>query len=223
MLPFEGGLTGTENGTLLFSLLFSISYLFYGQRRNSTGRVTAKTASVAFLALLSLLTGAPLLLTVALVLCAAGDFFLAIEDRGPHYFEAGLGAFLQGHLVYVALFLSMPAAEDALPFALLVVVGAGILAIAGYMAPRLWRAAGPLRIPVMVYIAAILAMGIAALTTGSALVVAGAVSFIVSDTILASERFLLKEGVAKQFAGPAVWITYYAAQVLILFGVLTAL
>ena len=54
-----------------------------------------------------------------------------------------------------------------------------------------------------------------------ALIVAGAMCFIISDAILAAERFLLKNGVAKQFAGPAVWITYYAAQVLILLGVLS--
>ena len=44
---------------------------------------------------------------------------------------------------------------------------------------------------------------------------------MVSDSILAAERFLMKaESPFRQFAGPAVWITYFAAQVLILFGVL---
>ena len=33
MLPFEGGVTNTENGTLLLALLLAAGYMFYGQRR----------------------------------------------------------------------------------------------------------------------------------------------------------------------------------------------
>ena len=88
---------------------------------------------------------------------------------------------------------------------------------------QLFAAAGDLRWPVMVYIAAILAMGMAAIWNGAGLIVAGAASFMISDTILAAERFLMKPDSAyRTFAGPAVWVTYYAAQVAILLGVLAA-
>jgi uncharacterized membrane protein YhhN len=89
------------------------------------------------------------------------------------------------------------------------------------MAGLLWPAAGELRVPVMVYVAAILAMDITAVSNGGGLIVAGAASFMASDSILATERFLMKPNTpGHAFTGPAVWITYYAAQALILFGVL---
>ena len=56
----------------------------------------------------------------------------------------------------------------------------------------LWRRVGPsLRVPIAVYVAAILAMGISALTTSYAWVIGGAVLFMASDGLLATERFLL--------------------------------
>jgi uncharacterized membrane protein YhhN len=221
MLPFDGGATGTANGTLIFAVLLAIGYLFYGQRRTSPVKVVAKTASVGLLALLSLLEGGPWLLTTALAFCATGDFFLAIEDRDERFFLAGLAAFLIGHLAYVALFFALPVSPEPLPVIAKVAIGAAMLTISGGMALRLWRAAGDLRIAVMVYIAAILAMGMAAMSNGNGMIIAGAASFMVSDTILAAERFLLTDGApGRQFASPVVWITYFAAQVLILFGVL---
>lgn len=223
MLPFEGGVTGTLNGTLLFSVLLAIAYLFYGQRRSTPLKVAAKTLSVGLLALLSAEAGGPWLLTLALVLCAAGDFFLAIEDKDERFFLAGLVSFLAGHVAYVVLFAAMPASQAPLPQVALGIVGVAMVAIALGMGRRLFGAAAELRWPVMVYIAAILAMGMAAIWNGAGLIVAGAASFMISDTILAADRFLMKPDTAgRQFAGPVIWITYVAAQVLILFGVLAA-
>ncbi|QKV20137.1 lysoplasmalogenase [Oricola thermophila] len=221
MLPFEGGVTGTQNGTLLLSVLLSVAYLLFGLRRTTPLTVIAKTLSVALLAGLSDLAGGPWLLTLGLALCAAGDFFLAIEGLDRRFFLAGLVSFLAGHLAYVALFLLLPDTAATLPAwiraALLAAMAAGTLA----MAARLWPAAGDLRVPVMVYVLAILAMGIAAAGFGNALLAAGAASFMVSDSILAAERFLLRpDAPGRAVAGPAVWITYYAAQAMILFGVL---
>ncbi|WP_223479797.1 lysoplasmalogenase [Oricola indica] len=222
MLPFEGGITHTDNGTLVFAVLLAIAYLFYGQRRTTPLKVAAKTLSVMLLAGLSASAGGPWLLTLALVLCAIGDFFLAIEQMSEKFFLAGLGAFLAGHIAYILLFFALPASETPLPLPVLAIVGVAMTAIALVMGRRLFSAAGDLRWPVMVYIAAILVMGLAALSNGAGLIVAGAASFMISDTVLASERFLLKkDGVYGQFAGPVVWVTYFGAQVLILFGVLT--
>lgn len=224
MLPFEGGVTGTQNGTFIFAVLFAIAYLFHGQRRTTPLKVVAKTLSVALLAGLSADAGGPWLLTAALLLCAAGDFFLAIEELDKRFFLAGLVSFLTGHVAYIVLFAALPAPEAALPQAALAVVGVAMTAIALTMGRRLFAAAGELRWPVMVYIAAILAMGLAAIWNGAGLIVAGAASFMVSDTILAAERFLMKpQTPGRQFAGPAVWVTYFGAQVMILFGALAAM
>ncbi|WP_158284772.1 lysoplasmalogenase [Oricola cellulosilytica] len=221
-MPFEGGVSGTANGTLLFAVLLAAAYLFYGQRRQSILKVVAKTGSIGLLALLAGIGNGPWLLTLALVLCAAGDFFLAVEDRNARFFTVGLGAFLLGHLAYVALFAAL-AGTTAISTPVAAVIGVGIAFVAITMATRLWSAAGPLRIPVMVYITAIFAMGLTALATGIPLLIAGAASFIASDAVLAADRFLMNSQTPlRQFAGPFVWITYFAAQVLITLGILLA-
>ena len=223
MLPFEGGVTGTENGTLLFAVLLAIAYLFYGRRRTTPMKVAAKTLSVALLAGLSAMAGAPWPLTLGLALCAAGDFFLAIEDVDGRFFLAGLVAFLAGHIVYIVLFVLLPDTAATLPVWMRAAIIAVFVFVSLAMAATLWPAAGELRIPVMVYVLAILAMGIAAVANGGGLVVAGAASFMASDSILATERFLMKEHApARALAAPAVWVTYFAAQIMILFGVLAA-
>lgn len=223
MLPFEGAITDTRNGLLFFGVLLAIGYLFYGQRRTTPLKVVAKTLSVALLASLSADAGGPWLLTLALFLCAAGDFFLAIEQMDKRFFLAGLVAFLAGHVAYIVLFGALPTPQDRLPEYVLAVAGIAMTAVALGMGRRLFAAAGELRWPVMVYSAAILVMGLTAVWNGAGFIVAGAASFMISDTILAAERFLLKpDSVYRQFAGPAVWVTYYAAQVLILLGVFRA-
>lgn len=223
MLPFEGGLSGTENGTLLFAVLLAIIYLLYGSRRASWLKVAAKTLSVVLLAVLSVIQNAPWLLTLGLALCAAGDFFLAIEDRSERFFLAGLVAFLLGHVAYIVLFSMLPETAATLPVWLRTVIIAVVIFVALAMAAMLWQSAGNLRWPVMIYIMAVVAMASSAVTNGGGLITAGALSFMASDTILATERFMMKpDAPGRAFTGPAVWITYFAAQLLILFGVLAS-
>lgn len=221
MLPFDGGPTGTQNGTLLLAIVLAAAYLLYGDRPSAL-KTAVKTLSIVLLALLSVLANAPWMLTAGLILCAAGDFFLAMEYRGERYFLAGLVAFLVGHIVYIVLFATLPLPAMPLPPVAMAPVGIVMVATALAMGRRLFHAAGPLRWPVMVYIAAILVMAMAAIWNGSGLIVAGAASFMLSDTILATERFLMSPDSAhRRSTGPAVWITYVAAQVMILFGVLS--
>jgi uncharacterized membrane protein YhhN len=221
MLPFEGGITGSENGTLLLAVLLAIAYLFYGRHRTTPLKVAAKTLSVTLLAGLSAMAGGPWLLTLGLALCAAGDFFLAIEDLDKRFFLAGLVSFLTGHIVYIVLFSLLPDTAATLPVWMRTVIIVLFVFVSLAMAAYLWPAAGDLRVPVMVYVAAILAMGVAAVSNGGGLIVGGAAAFMASDSILATERFLLKpDAPGHAFTGPAVWITYFAAQVMILFGVL---
>ncbi len=78
-------------------------YLFLTAQPPGILRSLAKTAAVALLALGGGLAGAPLLLVLALGLCALGDLFLSRD--GESAFMAGVGAFAAGHLAYAALFL----------------------------------------------------------------------------------------------------------------------
>lgn len=213
MPPFEGGWESRANGALLIAAAAAILYLFVQAHPPSWRRALVKTAAVGALALLALIEGGPVLLVAALGLSAAGDLALAQEQADRRLFLAGLGAFLLAHLAYAALFLSAPGGEGAWRPALIVVMALGI---AG-MLWRLWpRVPGRLRLPVLAYGIAILAMAAAAAFTQPRAVVAGAVLFILSDMLLAWDRF----GEARPWRAPAVWITYVLAQAAITLGVL---
>ncbi|WP_421856677.1 lysoplasmalogenase family protein [Oricola sp.] len=221
MFPFDGGITGTANGFLVFAILLAGVYLHYLDRPSGPHKLACKTLPVALLAAIALDQGGPWLLVAALLLSAAGDFFLALEDRAERFFLAGLAAFLAGHIAYLVLFLALPASSSTIPASIAFAATAAMAAIAIVMARRLYPATGELRWPVMVYILAILAMGLAALRTGDVLIAAGAASFMASDAALAAERFLVSAGdPRRRLLGPFVWISYFAAQAMILLGVL---
>lgn len=222
MLPFPGGLEAQANGALILAILAAIIYLYARPLPVSWRRSAVKTIPLAALAWLSFGEGGPWLLTIALALSALGDLALAQEDD-DRFFLAGLGAFLAAHIAYVALFATGSAGLAiflAAPWRL-----AAALAICAFgilMLVRLWAALDTaMRPPVLAYMLAIVAMGVTAFTTHSPAVMTGAVLFIASDAILATERFLLPADASQRSAtGPAIWITYIAAQVAIVLGVL---
>lgn len=154
-----------------------------------------------------------------LVLGAIGDVALL----SAHGFLAGLGSFLLGHLAYavaVGSYLpprTWPHAAGA--YALIpIVVGLAVLA-------WLWPKLGSLRIPVIAYVAVILAMvvaaialvrsdvaGVAAMSTQRReLFAAGAVLFFASDLAVARDKFVAKGFVNRAWGLPV----YYAGQLLI--------
>lgn len=166
------------------------------------------------------------LLVLALLFSAAGDIFLAL-DR-VRLFVPGLASFLLAHLAYLALFLGQRARPFRPVSAQLAPVQSaamtGLLVYGCIMLAWLWPALGPLRLPVCLYIAAILTMGLAAIALPPALppalaggrlwVALGALSFIFSDSLIAIDKFLLP----LTWGGPAIWISYVLAQLLILLG-----
>ena len=179
-------------------------------------RALVKTAAVAALAGAAWSAGAPALLVLAFLLSSLGDWFLAGD--GEPRFLAGLVSFLAAHLTLIALFWSfgMPL-EAALrtPWRLaaaLAGVGLGLAMLAW-----LWPSLGPMRGPVVVYTAAIVAMVLSALLLDAqALAIAGAFTFAVSDSCLAAGKFRLRGGPLAERALPAaVWWLYWIAQAMI--------
>lgn len=222
MMPFHGGLAATPNAALLFSLAAAFLYFFMLDQPPSWRRTVAKTLSVLLLAFLAFDQNGPWLLVAALLLSAVGDAFLAQD--GEKEFLAGLASFLAAHVAYVALFAA--AGEGALIMAdpWRSALAAAMLVFSGLLLFRLWPVldAG-LRFPVAAYAAAILAMGLSALSLAAPLVILGATLFVISDGILATERFLLQPSSQhRRWTRPAVWLLYYAAQVLITLGVIFA-
>jgi uncharacterized membrane protein YhhN len=80
----------------------------------------------------------------------------------------------------------------------------------------LWPNLGALAIPVLLYIAAIVVMAMLSLHVRMIEVSLGAVLFMVSDSLIALEKFLWQAA----WVGPLVWITYALAQLLIARGML---
>lgn len=153
------------------------------------------------------------LIMAGLVFSAAGDVFLMLpRDR----FVPGLVSFLIAHLLYIAAF-SEPAGLFAAPLLAL-----PFLAGAGIMLWVLLPKTGTLKIPVIVYALALAMMGWQSATrwqalsdTASLYAMLGAILFMISDALLAFNRF------AKPFraAEALLLTTYFAAQTLIALSV----
>ena len=155
------------------------------------------------------------LLAAALAGSLAGDVFL----MGTGYFIHGLVCFLVAHVFYVALF------KRGLPWfahrgALFTTLGIGMAMLA-----FLWVGGLPaaLRVPVAAYVFVIALMAAQAIGRAwvlrdapAVLVAVGAGFFMLSDSLLATHRFVAPLPMSQ------VWVltTYYAAQILIVAGML---
>ena len=185
-------------------------------------RTIIKTLSIGSLSLLSYRLGGPVLLTVALGFSALGDAFLA--NKGERNFLLGLGAFLLAHLAYSWLFLSggsLTSQNIASPYNM--AVAAALLMIAVLVMRNLWPHLGAMRLPVVCYVAAILAMGFTATNVSAQpLVVAGAAMFMASDIILSHELFVWnKEGKFRRTSPYAIWSLYWLGQAMIAWAYLS--
>jgi uncharacterized membrane protein YhhN len=117
-----------------------------------------------------------------------GDVFLMLpRDR---FFIHGLISFLVAHLFYIAAFLSE--SDGALTLAYLI----PFLLYGALMMRVLWPHLGKMRVPVIFYMLVILLMGWTALgrwilteQPGSFLAMSGALFFIASDSLLATDKF----------------------------------
>ena len=172
-----------------------------------------KPLTMVFILLIAILGQATLplykyMIIAGLVFSMAGDVFLMLpSDR----FVAGLVPFLIAHLFYIVAFVSEVSALTWWPLPPLATYGIVIYII---LAPYL----GKLKLPVLIYVVVILIMAWLAWErwsqtsqSGALLASVGAVLFVISDTILAINRF---RGAFK-LARALNLTTYFAAQWLI--------
>ena len=185
-------------------------------------RAGVKTAFMAAFAGALISAGAPAPLILAVIASAFGDFFLAFDKKWLLPF--GILSFLIAQLLYVLIFGAVwffsgdnsPLAPRYVAMALVIATAIGFLI---WMAPKLgWMALG-----VVPYALAISLMGVTAMWLpwlGWPAMI-GALSFLVSDFVLAAELFRLPpDSPARRVTAPVVWWTYAAAQILIIWGVL---
>ena len=155
---------------------------------------------------------------------AIGDLLLMFSPSSDGFFISGLVAFLISHLCYTGGFVAQIMQNKPwnqhwgqLAFSTLVVVyGAEFFVLNRF-------SFGNLQLPVMIYCVAITAMGVAAVMRdrfknreGYFRVVIGAVFFIMSDSLLATDKFV------EPFEGAGILIlgTYFFAQYMIATGCL---
>lgn len=156
-------------------------------------------------------------LLVGLILCLAGDVFLALPQK--KMFLYGLFSFLSGHIIYIFAFLFLGKASPGLfvvLFAIILVSGAFYY----WLIPFL----GPMKIPVLLYVIVISIMLAAAwsvtgnsglLLSGRTMIAAGALSFYLSDMFVARDRFYKREFLNRFLGLPL----YYTGQFLFAFSV----
>lgn len=159
----------------------------------------------------------------ALFFCWAGDVLLLKQGDAEIFFILGLVAFLLGHLLYILAYreLRWADASGLLPTQKLRVsfpvalAGTGLIVV---LLPTL----GGLMVPVIVYAVVLMAMVMASFfrygrtfSDSFWLVATGALLFMVSDSILAINKF----HTPFPSAGPLIMLTYILGQYLIVEGV----
>lgn len=154
----------------------------------------------------------PILVLIGLIAGVTGDILLLFPKK---LFVFGLGAFLVGHLFYVAGFLQTPFhLQQSLPMLVF------IAAVALIYGTVLFRKLEDKRmmIPIIFYIVAISTMAVTAFNFDRTTVVRtfpiytiGALLFCLSDSVLAWITFVKKF----RYCDLLVMTTYYSAQILI--------
>ncbi len=162
-------------------------------------------------------------LIFAMLFSCAGDILLMLQAKDEKFFMFGLGAFLAAHIFYILTYKQHQSSDTTnelqglqkIRFAFPIVLsGSGLVVI-------LYNRLGGLKIPVLIYAAVLTGMVLAALfrfgktTTASfAMVFGGAILFMISDSLIAVNKFLE----VLPMAGFWIMATYIAAQYLIVTG-----
>ena len=209
----------TSRLLIAVSVAASVAFLLARPFTTSNWPVVPEVLSILLLAVIGFRIDR--LLGAALAISSAGDFLLGFRQFGSldseTLFLFGLGSFLFAHLVYIAMFRKYRLSDWWKPGPARLLGIVTILIALGSMLGILRDSLGPMLIPVVVYSLVLCGMGISAMLAdlGSPLAAFGALLFISSDAMLAIGKF------RGSFLGhdQLIWITYYAAQCLILLGV----
>ena len=218
-------LTNTEKKFSVIFLIIVLLELITGSYDSLNNlHYIAKPAIVISLLILFLRTNQSLSKRVknytilALIFALLGDVLLMFVDKSEHFFTLGLVAFLVAHIMYSVLFLKHKHKKrKALGFIIL------LLLYASGLFYFLKDGLGDMLIPVVIYMIVILSMATTAYlrksnvtTLSYTLVFLGALSFMLSDSILALNKFYQ----TLPWSNISIMTTYALAQYLIVLGIL---
>ncbi|WP_416307950.1 lysoplasmalogenase [Neptunicella sp. SCSIO 80796] len=147
-------------------------------------------------------------LLIAVLFSAVGDILLALPLANG--FVYGLGAFLLSHLFYLTFFARYFRWQAGL-IPLIAILIVAVTSLLSYLIPVL----GDMLIPVLLYVSVISLMAISAIFTGyhpsstnHKLLIIGALSFVISDSIIALNKFLFPV----PYQSLLIMSSYYLAQ-----------
>ena len=155
---------------------------------------------------------------LALLFSLTGDILLMFQDQNSLFFLLGLSAFLLAHIFYIFFFHQVRIKEKIKGNILLLGIVAVYYALLIYaLAPHL----GDMKVPVLVYGVVISFMFMLAMhllfmkgTSAGKWMMVGALLFVVSDSVLAINKFYQPF----EAAGIIIMLTYGAAQFFIVKG-----
>jgi uncharacterized membrane protein YhhN len=160
-------------------------------------------------------------LIAALVFGLAGDVALMLSARDGRTdppFLLGLGSFLLGHLCYLVAFGVVGLFALDLLAGLLIAGGLAALALPSILRGATAAAGRPFAALVAGYAAFLGAMATLAVGTGIWATAIGGVLFLVSDTLIARQRFVRRI----PYGDVLVTVTYHLAQALVLIGLVAS-
>lgn len=166
------------------------------------------------------------LLLLGLLFSLGGDILLLFQENNTLYFIFGLVSFLTAHVFYILTFRALYPQKTSI--SLFNSIGGGLttLVFIGYSGMFyyiLYDRLGELKIPVLIYVLVILRMLLGAAVilfsplknNGKLYLFIGAMIFVVSDSILAVNKF----HTPVIHSGVLIMLTYYVAQFCIVRGV----
>lgn len=159
----------------------------------------------------------------ALLFSWIGDCILLFADKSELYFIFGLVAFLIAHILFIILFIKQKSENKNIKKPLFWVGCIGVLLYLAKMLSLLLPTLGDLKIPVSIYALTISIMVVMALkgafnwqNKSKYIVLIGAVFFVISDSILAINKFYTPIDLASFW----LMLTYLMAQFCITYGIL---
>jgi uncharacterized membrane protein YhhN len=222
-----GKLDRIDLALLALSAMLALTYGASGLSQTGIERTdeafwpALKASGIVLLATMALKRRAHLL-AAALAFGALGDALLAMQDETA--FLAGAGAFMVGHLFYIALFVRAgigPRRALSVPwraFAMVALGAAAIIATAWLVPTR-----HALFAPLSVYTAVLTLMAASAFTLAPAYwrVMLGGVLFFISDGFVAASLFMpLADQAMSDLRGLTGWMIYWGAQACLCVGAL---
>ncbi|AMO84087.1 YhhN-like protein [Solibacillus isronensis B3W22] len=201
---------------VLILLFFGLGlyYVFFFETIDSSLKMVFKLLPMIFLIVLAFLTKVHVkspyywLISIGLIFCAVGDYTL-------QWFIIGLSFFLVGHIFYIFAFRSTNQQNTPLYVKVFLALYGAVMMfwIAGSL---LQKGDAVLAIAVTAYILVILTMGWTSFRTGSKFAVIGATLFIMSDSVLAINRFMFDVA----YSHILIMFTYYGAQFFLMLSII---